>query len=454
MSDQAQQTDIALPGPSGHYLFGNASEYYANRLRFLDRMIATYGDLVRYRIGCDWTYLINDPRLVRDALRDWSHLDNATNDTGFALDDSFVAKQGKSRVQPRSIVHSTMCPREVTGFHAEMVIAVDDALAAWRDGQERDVLADMMRLNIEMISRTLFGRPAAAWLEPVLPVLTDLQRLSGAFTTSEVTRERMNVSQRRAMFIETESLVERFVAELLDGSGPRAPVVDILFRARDGGKLTQRQAVHEICVLLLSTSSTAVAAAWVLHCLSQQDEARANLDRELDALPAGPIAREDLAGLTAVSTFINEALRLFPPLGLLHRTVNSDWSLGPLHMRARDRVHISPYHLHRHSAFWHRPDDFCPERFEPGSPWHRHEQQLAYFPFGFGIRRCIGEGMAWHQLQVILATVARRHRMEAMHVPTYDVSPVGVLHPDALALPMRIRLRSPASAQALLKAGS
>ena len=39
------------------------------------------------------------------------------------------------------------------------------------------------------------------------------------------------------------------------------------------------------------------------------------------------------------------------------------------------------------------------------------------FPFGFGTRRCIGEHFAWTEAVVVLATLARRWRLEVHATP-------------------------------------
>lgn len=68
-----------IPGPPSHLLHGNIVEYRAGRLAFLERMVASYGNVVRYRFGCSWYYLINDAALARELFSDWDHTDNARN---------------------------------------------------------------------------------------------------------------------------------------------------------------------------------------------------------------------------------------------------------------------------------------------------------------------------------------------------------------------------------------
>ena len=58
---------------------------------------------------------------------------------------------------------------------------------------------------------------------------------------------------------------------------------------------------------------------------------------------------------------------------------------------------------HRDARFWPDPERFDPERWTPEAKAAR--PQFAYFPFGGGPRRCVGEGFAWMEAVLILAAI-------------------------------------------------
>ena len=60
------------------------------------------------------------------------------------------------------------------------------------------------------------------------------------------------------------------------------------------------------------------------------------------------------------------------------------------------------------------PDRWLPER---SKHFHKHQ----YFPFASGPRMCIGAGFAMMEGQLVLATIARRHRIDL--VPGHKVEP-------------------------------
>jgi Cytochrome P450 len=77
-------------------------------------------------------------------------------------------------------------------------------------------------------------------------------------------------------------------------------------------------------------------------------------------------------------------------------------------VRRGETVILSQWVIHRDPALWPDPLRFDPERFHEAEEAPRH--RFAYFPFGAGPRVCIGEGFAWTEVLLVLATLAQRFR--------------------------------------------
>src|SRR3712207_9436080 len=78
-------------------------------------------------------------------------------------------------------------------------------------------------------------------------------------------------------------------------------------------------------------------------------------------------------------------------------------------IRRPPRSTLFPYTtLFRSPRYFPEPERFDPERFTPEAKSAR--PQFAYFPFGGGPRRCVGEGFAWMEGGLGLATLAREWR--------------------------------------------
>jgi cytochrome P450 len=90
-------------------------------------------------------------------------------------------------------------------------------------------------------------------------------------------------------------------------------------------------------------------------------------------------------------------------------------------------VLVSQYVMHRDERYYDNPLAFDPERWTSGLRETR--PQFSYFPFGGGPRRCIGEGFAWMEGVLCLATLARRWQLRLVPHHPVALKPVVTLRP-------------------------
>lgn len=153
--------------------------------------------------------------------------------------------------------------------------------------------------------------------------------------------------------------------------------------------------------------TTALALSWALYLLAntpqEQDKARAQVRDVLGGRAAGPA---DLAALPLVRQALEEAMRLYPPVGMLARRVVAQDELCGRIIQPNDILFLPIRALHRHQLLWERPDDFLPARFDASTQRHKYQ----YLPFGAGPRVCVGADFAMMQAQIILATLLQQFR--------------------------------------------
>ena len=116
---------------------------------------------------------------------------------------------------------------------------------------------------------------------------------------------------------------------------------------------------------------------------------------------------DDLAAMPFITQVLEEAMRLYPPVGLLARTVVAPDELCGRVMRPGDIVFLPVWALHRHALWWERPELFDPARFDASAA---PRDRFQYLPFGAGPRACVGANFAMMQAQIILATLVARFR--------------------------------------------
>ena len=191
-----------------------------------------------------------------------------------------------------------------------------------------------------------------------------------------------------------------------------APADDLLARmleAQDpetGQRMSRDELVFNMQFFIVAGhETTALALSWALYLLAnvpaEQDKARSQARAVLGGRAAGP---EDLAALPLVRQALEEAMRLYPPVGLLARRVVAEDELCGRRMQPNDILFLPIWALHRHQLLWDRPDEFLPERFATAPPKHKYQ----YLPFGAGPRVCVGADFAMMQAQIILATLLQQ----------------------------------------------
>jgi cytochrome P450 len=147
---------------------------------------------------------------------------------------------------------------------------------------------------------------------------------------------------------------------------------------------------------------------------------------------------DDLPKLEYTEKTVREAMRLYPPAWTLGRQAINDYNLDGYVIPAKSIILMSQYVMHRNPKYFPEPELFYPER------WTRESKtqlpRFSYFPFGGGIRGCIGEAFAWMEGILVIATVCRHWRM--VHEPSHEVElkPLITLRPK-YGMKMELKLK-------------
>ena len=168
--------------------------------------------------------------------------------------------------------------------------------------------------------------------------------------------------------------------------------------------------------------TTALTLSWSLYLMGFDQDAQDKARAEAQSVLKGRAATgDDVENLPFVRQIIDEALRLYPPAGIISRTAQKADTLGGREIRPGDTVMIPIYALGRHEQLWDDPNAFKPERFEDRKSIDRY----AYLPFGDGPRICIGASFALQEAVIVLATLLSRFKFTA--VKGKDPEPVMIL---------------------------
>ena len=98
-----------------------------------------------------------------------------------------------------------------------------------------------------------------------------------------------------------------------------------------------------------------------------------------------------MLNLRKVNLFVLETLRKHPPIPIIVRKCNKDYTIPntSIHLKKGTRVNISSAGLHTDPEYYPDPEKFDPERFSDKNKKTRPD--FTWLPFGEGPRLCIGK---------------------------------------------------------------
>jgi cytochrome P450 family 110 len=162
-----------------------------------------------------------------------------------------------------------------------------------------------------------------------------------------------------------------------------------------------------VSLLFAGHETTASALAWTLYWLSRDETVRRDVAAELAATSDDG---SDATRVPLLQAVIQEILRLCPPAPVAgNRVLTEDAELLGRPLPAGTILVPSIYLAHRQPDLFPRPNRFEPARFLGARIPSR-----SYFPFGGGVRHCLGNELAMLELRMITAAVFRHRRLQCL----------------------------------------
>ncbi len=209
-----------------------------------------------------------------------------------------------------------------------------------------------------------------------------------------------------------ETIYQLFSAEITERrqkpNSERVDILSLLISAQDenGQFMTDLQLCDQLISLIIAGyETTATAIAWGFYWIYHKPQVREKLFEELDNLgdSPDPMSIYRLPYLTAVC---NETLRIHPVSILLFpRVVKEPVELLGHPLEPGTVLLPSVYLAHQREDVYPQHKEFRPERFI-----ERQFSPYEFLPFGGGVRRCMGEALAFFQMKLVLATVLSRYQ--------------------------------------------
>jgi len=418
------------PGPTTGLKRWSAGPLNNDPLTFFTELAKNYGDVAGLRIFNFRTIFVNHPDLIEDVL--------VNNARKFAkgrvlkankhvFGEGLLTSEGEFWLRQRRLAQPAFHRARIAAYASTMVEYSERLIHGWQHGEERDAHAEMMRLTLQIVGKTLFdadvehdAREVGKSLELLLELGADFRR---AIYVPSWLPTPTNIRAKREIR-RIEKVIYRIIGERRASGRDAGDLLSTLLAAQDedGSRMTDKQLRDEAITLFLAGhETTANTLSWTWLLLAQNPEVEKKLHAELDAVLGGRAASlEDAPRLVYTNHVLTESLRLYPPAwGMARLTMEEHEIAGyPLHQGMG--VAFGQWIVHRDARWYEAPESFRPERWE--GDLLKRMPRFAYFPFGGGPRQCIGNTFALMEAALCLATIAQKFRLRL--VPGHPVVPL------------------------------
>ncbi len=126
---------------------------------------------------------------------------------------------------------------------------------------------------------------------------------------------------------------------------------------------------------------------------------------------ARPPTLADAEKVPSLRPFLDETLRMFPPVAILSRVARAEDDIGGHKVAPGDRVLLSVIGIHQNPAAWESPREFRLERHKAGAV-SRPDRRSVFMPFSAGPRICGGARFAQMEMSLALMLILQRCRLD------------------------------------------
>lgn len=384
---------------------------------FLRACRERYGKVVTIRVtGLPPIVQFSDPDTVREVFAtgdDVMHAGEANSVLEpFLGSYSVLVLDGARHRSQRRLLLPPFRGDRMRAYGEAMRDITVSAIAKWPrapGGGPRFVLQrETQAITLDVILRTVFGMEDGADQDRMRGLLSRALRIldNPLYIVRTFQKDYGPLSPwgrflrlRQQIFREMDALVARRRREGLGDD-----ILSMLLQAKheDGAPMSSDEIHDELLTLLVAGhETTATGLTWALHRLSIHPEILTRVQAELDErIGAGPIDPD--RALPYLDAVCKETLRIHPVIPGVGRVLQRPTVVGGHSLPAGVAVGCSIYLVHSDPDTWPDPERFDPTRFLDKKP-----TPYTYFPFGGGLRRCIGEAFALYEMRIVLATILR-----------------------------------------------
>jgi len=407
-----------IPSPKGLPLLGHIRPFKRDPLEFYVETAQEYGPVARFQLGQREFIQLSDPEYVEHVL---VHNNDAyVKGREFRemlepiVGNGIIATDGEEWRSQRRLLEPAFHPEEIERYSTVVTDIVERHCDQWRDGEVRDIQDEMLALTTEIIAKTLFDidirdeRDEIAGSLDTVMSYSAIQMRRPIEVPSWVPTPGNRKFERAVENLNdvADRIIDQYQTDNIEG----ATIVSLLQGAEES--LPRQEIRNQVLSFLIAGyETTQLALTYTLQLLSKHPQKLDRLQSELaDVLGGNAPTMTDLPQLTYLEKVMKESLRIYPPIPGTTREATEDDEIGGYHIPEGSVVAFQQWAIHRDPEYFEEPETFRPERWSDG--FEAELPPFAYFPFGGGPHKCMGERFAKMEMYLVLGTLLQDWEFE------------------------------------------
>lgn len=399
---------------------------------FLINLREKYGDASSFFLAGQLFVTLFSPEMAYQVTT--SKQSSFVKGVGFArlrkvLGEGLLTNEEPIHLRHRRMMQPPFKRERLDSYARLMTELTREQIGQWRGGSEILMAPEMMRLTLAIVAQTLFGTSARSYEQTIARSMgVAIDRVERTMLPGLQVLDGLPLPYWRKFAQASDELAdiaEQLIKTRRDDPVEHDDLLGLLLNLRDdeGVIFTDTEVRDEALTLILSGhETTANVLTWAFSWLASRPELQAALAQEAKDLKWPGSDRtpsvEDLLGVDesgtphtkVASAIVSETLRMAPPVWVSPRVALVDIDIDGVNVPAGSHVIVSQYVTQRDPRWFPQPNEWLPERWY--SNLAKELPRGAYFPFGGGTRKCLGDQFALLEARIVLLEVAAQMRLE------------------------------------------
>jgi cytochrome P450 len=465
------------PGPTYKMPGKLLRQFIHDPINTLSTMARKYGDISYFKLGSERVYLINNPDYIEKVLIYDQHnfkKGKRLQTAKAILGEGLVTSEGEFHNHQRRLIQPIFHPKQIMIYSNIMTEYAVRMCNRWKGGTIVDISEEMMRLTLGIICKSVLNYDVESEAQEVGKALTTVRNYSKRLQSpiGHVLNKipilpapkRAREARKKLDSLVYGLITDRRQHEESDNNRRYNDLLSRLMQAQESntadhvshngvsststsptsgfdGKMSDKQVRDEVMTIFIAGhETTSNALTWTFYLLSQYPNVERKLHDEIELVLENRIpTADDIPKLRYTEMVLRESMRLYPPVWTMGRHVENDYSVGEYTIPAGSSILMSQYVMHHDPRYYEKPEEFNPDRWT--DDFKTHLPKFSYFPFGGGMRGCIGEPFAWMEGVLIIATVAQEWSMRLVPSQRIKLDPAITLR-SKYGMKMKLSQRS------------